>query len=761
MVHFHGRPLSDNLYSADDSDGESFSDELTPSDGYFRPRELAPGAMVQDPTMDHDKGETPEDKTLIPTPHGQATSQRPLSASSHPAIAQASSSRTHASSPVPDESIVSSSQRYPTPQSRHPTPQSFPPHSGAMYLEQNRVNGPPPAYTPSPISTRYTPSSITSEASQDPQSPRRYSTFDDQPQLERGFLLPRTEPQSMGGPVDDFPDESTPLANERQDPCRRKGIKRALFCGVVFTVLIALFITFYQTRFNKPKMDLPSKDRPLDSTGPYCSSATIREDPTVYEFPVGTDLTVIQTTHDGDESRKSSRIKTWGEIRLRRLNSTVDPEHGDTPHFTVDVHISDPKLNVIRSWDEATKTLKISTPRRERLDTYGPHCVSLEITAWIPEDAQFTNLLLEAITLNLRVLDDVKVKVAGRSKFTSISGDVWFPLIQDSALEPSEKVARSQLPVILDNSNHPNLLANLSTPDTAHPFESRQIYIETISGAINGIFPLMDFLGLSSQSGDISVGVLPQKVSITAPAPADLEVQTASGNIQVNLPIANGGNPEYIPPPRNYITNVHSSAGSISGSYYVGSLGSFKNTAGNLKFSALPIILLSDSNKTAIASRFETHTVNGGTDAEVLEPIFISMLTSAQLPIQETTPTADPYDPVGDSEPYLTIPPSRALFKYSEGSSTRKLRTFQSKHSSNSASVSMVYPKVWVGSIHAKTISGDITVKGKGMRTIRDRKGIAFKEILARKGVEGPGEGSMAEMSDIAGNLRFELRDDV
>jgi len=92
------------------------------------------------------------------------------------------------------------------------------------------------------------------------------------------------------------------------------------------------------------------------------------------------------------------------------------------------------------------------------------------------------------------------------------------------------------------------------------------------------------------------------------------------------------------------------------------------------------------------------------------------------------------------------------------GTSKQKLRSVQSKHTSNSASVQVSYPSVWQGTIHAKTVSGDIEVSGKGIRTIRERKGWAYKEVLARKGVEKKDEGSYVEMSDIAGSLRFKIR---
>jgi hypothetical protein len=43
----------DNLYSADDSDAESFSNELSPTDGYFTNRDHRQNVMVPDPSLEN------------------------------------------------------------------------------------------------------------------------------------------------------------------------------------------------------------------------------------------------------------------------------------------------------------------------------------------------------------------------------------------------------------------------------------------------------------------------------------------------------------------------------------------------------------------------------------------------------------------------------------------------------------------------------------------------------------------------------------
>jgi len=287
-----------------------------------------------------------------------------------------------------------------------------------------------------------------------------------------------------------------------------------------------------------------------------------------------------------------------------------------------------------------------------------------------------------------------------------------------------------------------------------HPFSSRKIVVETVSGSITGSYPLMDYLGLSSESGSINVDVIPEKVLPSAPAPADLEVHTSSGSIKVNCPL------RYVPPPRNYITRVHSNAGSIEGLYYLGSTSSFRSTAGGIRIDGLPVLQGSSvNNKDVRPNIFETYTISGGTRVQVLDPIFISPLSASEQPIQEVHP--DPVALIGDDDPYIVIPPNAArdqnlLVLDPRGQeSKQELDSLKSTHSSSAASLDVHYPAAWVGTLHAKSVSGSVKARGDGIRIIRERKGYASKEIVARKGVESEDEGSFVEMTSVAGSLAF------
>lgn len=735
-------PFSDNLYSAEDSDHESFSEALSPSDGYFS-RSNVPSNIVQDPSIGKD--DKVEDKTLIPPPSVQGRTGGSSRTSLHSVLPRSLSTNNYASHRSDNASNAPNSHPPTSPVSSRPT--------DAIFSERSAlIDGPPPAYT------------LSLDVLASPQSPREleersYSTFPEH-HLERGYL-PRREPESMGGPIEEEPNERTPLSSEpyrepysepkpeRASLCRRitKNILLVALFVVVVTSLVAAIHGRSSNENKNPSKD-PSKDfdgmpppfdRPVDVDGPYCPAATHKQKLVTYEFPVGTDLAVLQTTH-GD-TKDGVNVYTNGEVRLRRLPK--ESQHGNSAYFTLDVHVSDPSLEVIKTFDEDSRLLKISTPRYAPLTTPGRHCVSLEITAWFPENAEFTELLFEAVTLTLRVLEDVKVNVSGTSKFTTIAGQVVFPSIQ--------------VPLSHDVLETNSLIAPMF--EFEHPFSSRRILVETISGSITGSYPLMDYLGLSSQAGQINVNVTPEKVVKSDPKPADLEVQSSSGSISVNCPV------RYIPPPRNYITRVHSGSGSISGSYYLGSISSFRSQSGGIRIGGLPVLQSSSStignDNTDRPNVFETNTISGSTNVEVLDPIFISPLSPYEQPIQEKHP--DPFSPPGDDDPYIVIPPNlvrtnQSLFILDPRTSSDKkqmLDTLKSTHSSTAASLKVHYPVAWEGTVHAKSVSGSITVTGDGIRIIRDRKGYGSKNLLARKGFGKPDEGSFVEITTVAGSLGF------
>lgn len=99
----------------------------------------------------------------------------------------------------------------------------------------------------------------------------------------------------------------------------------------------------------------------------------------------------------------------------------------------------------------------------------------------------------------------------------------------------------------------------------------------------------------------------------------------------------------------------------------------------------------------------------------------------------------------------------KALFRLGDSGEFKKtmLRNLRSLHESKSSDVSIHYPQAWEGTLLAKTFSGSVSADGDGLEIIRQRKGYASTEVLARKGVDSDDQGCYVDMSAISGSLHF------
>jgi hypothetical protein len=475
---------------------------------------------------------------------------------------------------------------------------------------------------------------------------------------------------------------------------------------------------------------MPSPKLPGGPGRRYCASATYHKDPITFSFPVGGDLSVVQKTRENDDVHGYTRVDTAGEVRLRRFPKSSKSADGKG-YATVVINVSHPDIDVDWTLEDDSRYLTVTTPQYAKLDSSSRHCVSLDVVVWIPEDATLTNLLISAVTLGLTVLDDIKVDV-DQSKLESITGHISFPT-----------------PSSADTPNVP-----ISHPEFR--FDSRRVEIQTISGDINGLFPLLDSLSFISHSGNVDVSVLPHEALPSKPSPADLEVHTSSGDIDVRLPLLSTTKPKFAPPPRDYITNVGSTSGDISGTYYLGSSGDFETVSGDMTMKILPIVQYgySDDPDKDPKVNFKTGTRSGRTEVEILEPMFISPV-APERPEQQDAST--PYQPIGDKDPYRLIPGPGKLFSHISAADpkAKKLRNLQSSHNTTSGDVAIRVPAAWEGSVSGQTLSGDTSAEGKELRVIKNRKGLVHKELLARKGVDSEYVGSFTTIRTLSGDIRF------
>jgi hypothetical protein len=230
-------PYSDNLYSADDSDVESFSDELSPSDGYFGGRQHPQEMMIPDPSLQQDAS-TAEAKAQEAREEAEANLSRQNGENSTSELPGSSGFNHQRSGPSPTAN-ESPSRPYQlsSPPSHSPiSPVSSHRRYDSLYTTSSALlvhGAPPPAY-----SEAITPTGPTAPAAQ---STTNYNTISNN-NLEAG-TNPSHEPESMGGPPE--VNETTPLWRRRTKKLSRsrKCIKILLFVALVLASFITAIVT--------------------------------------------------------------------------------------------------------------------------------------------------------------------------------------------------------------------------------------------------------------------------------------------------------------------------------------------------------------------------------------------------------------------------------------------------------------------------------------------------------------------------------------
>lgn len=207
-------PYADNLYSADDSNVESFSEELSPTDGYFSNRDHPQDVMVPDPSLE----------AATSTAESKAYEAR-AEAAANSGTRKPASPEVPASSPLRTPAAVSSTFYSPS------SPNAYTPRSPTF--SQRRQDDlysvtlpllhsivPPPAYSAANLQDFN----------------RNYSTIPTR-RLEEGI----PEPESMGRP-NDF-NERSPLwmKQVKKLPPWRILLRNILLVALVI-VLAACFI---------------------------------------------------------------------------------------------------------------------------------------------------------------------------------------------------------------------------------------------------------------------------------------------------------------------------------------------------------------------------------------------------------------------------------------------------------------------------------------------------------------------------------------
>ncbi|KAK4216211.1 hypothetical protein QBC37DRAFT_456386 [Rhypophila decipiens] len=831
---YGGGGEGEELYDDVDVDVES-DDVFSPTDGYFRaPHETGtsssasllyppplpltlsadPGASnsqsqpqqaphvpniwVQDPSLG--PGTTAESKAR------EADQERQTcTTSSQPASSTASSPAPVASYPGQD----AYSYRYqPSSSSAYNSSSSGAPHTSYTRRPQppyyNNLNShffstpseAPPAYTPSPTSPT---SSNTS---------RNYRTFSDLyhntsttmagGEETRGVFA--RDPESMGGPM--TPLLSSSSRRERLGRWLKRHWKLSLAGLLLLLVTIAVLsgvltglskdvsrvlsyiypspprtsqprsmLTKHQ-RGNRLDGNLPIKEpvnkppmNPPDNhdgfqwrSGWGCKSDKIARPVDQFEVSFAADkaLKIVQDVASKNADLQAPHyrhVQVQGQVIFRRSSESGNPSSA----IVLQVSASDDRIKVDTEWESNKQSLLVTVPNNIPWDETpeGP-CVNILATVWVPKDGLLDNLEVITTQLGISLYDNLSLSVSKDTRLSSTSGSIVSAATGFDS--PDDQIY------------------DMGAPDK-YQFRSRIIEAKTTSAPIKGSWPLLDYLGLISTSGNIKACIEPKEVDKEKPAPAMLYIKSFSGDVEFREPIHAAQDaftvaqawkeagreqelnlhPETVLPPRDYRVEVHTTSGNIRGSVAFSSGAGFKSTGGNMHLDLLPVLDVAAAGGQKMSS-LTTASTSGSNELYMLEPLWVGQdgsgmgmryvpfpsagpgVPASPGPVEGQEPTEDGNDLKKD-EPNMIIASSAAA----------ALRSITSQHSLTSGDMNLHYPAAWEGELSLTTHSGKLTAVGQGVELIKTPGSGYPKYILARKG--SPGAGSRFVAKTTSGDI--------
>jgi hypothetical protein len=378
---------------------------------------------------------------------------------------------------------------------------------------------------------------------------------------------------------------------------------------------------------------LPSEGEELTwKPSPQCASGLHRFDPEHYavEFKPGRAAKLVQRPEEGypGGGRTEWSIDVQGDMILKRV--TEDHPAG----FTVEVLANSDKLAVDAEWNSEEQSLVLTVPRVfEWHDRLRP-CIQMRVTVSVPEDAELEQFQLMSVHLDVRADADLHLKASKAILLETVAGDV--------------RIA------------------------TGSKLDCRSISVHTVSGDVQGPFPLYDNLDIATASGDVDCTVKPYPADDKDPQKANLQVGSMSGDIRIVEPT------DEEVPARNYVVDLETYSGDVDATVAASSKLILDTHSGTITAKILPV--LDPSLHNCGSPAYSISTYSGSQKISVRDPLWATefgILREARI----------------HKEPVLDC--------------------LSSVHTAISGDVDVRYPATWSGNFAAQSVTGSLKVSGK------------------------------------------------
>ncbi|MCJ1387169.1 hypothetical protein MMC18_000009 [Xylographa bjoerkii] len=530
-------PSGTGLY--EDSDDESLSNELSPTNGYFNQRPSHPqDVLVPDPSQNtaaaNKAREAEQEQGTTTVPEDTTASRRP----------------SHFSTPS------SSTRRRLDPDFEEDT------HTEHSPL----VPSAPPTYSAATAGNPYHPPRSSFYTSAGTRNNSQYNTMG-----AREVFLSDGPPEDLGGtPLLGLADHEEPAWKKRGRGCFPKNLRSVIkvligLATLVFAIgIIAKMVTVlgHHNDENKNPSD------PMTGTPPASCPKGIYKSTASFSFSSPPDFTFIELTRgmDWDDHNDYRQIYTSGELHIRASNEHLEQD----VRVELTMHYSDKVIVSNIQFKESRASLQLFSPSvlsGGSLLSAHP-CIFIVATVWIRPGARLDILELQSQTMKIIFHEGLSLdtdKIDART----LAGSIQFP--------PGN-----------------------STRVDVNP---REIDIATSSGSVSGTFPLYDLLKISTQSGSIKINVEPKDALASKPVPAALKLKTVSGTIHVDTPMLlfeDGHLLTSSVPVRDYQADISSSSGSLHAGIVHGSRLNMQTSSGSITAVLSPYGSLADDSRLTV-----------------------------------------------------------------------------------------------------------------------------------------------------------------
>ncbi|MCJ1417946.1 hypothetical protein MMC32_004291 [Xylographa parallela] len=551
-------PSGTGLY--EDSDDESLSNELSPTNGYFNQRPNHPqDVLMPDPSQNTAEGnkarEAEQEQDTKSAPQDTTAPSRP----SH--FSTPSTSTRRRLDPEFEEDIRTE-------------------HSPLLPSA-------PPTYSAAIAGYAYHPPRSSSYANATAGNNNQYNTMNG-----RELFSSDGPPEDLGGsPLLGPFHREEPAWKKRGRGCCPNNLRSVIkvligLAGLVVAVgLIANMVTVlghHNDEVTNPSKPTPGFEKSPETAPSSCPEAIYKSSASL-SFSSPPEFTLIELTKgmELDDSRDYRQIRTSGEIHIRASNEHLE----DEVRVDLTMHYSDPVIASQVQFQDSHAGLQIFSPSAlPGGSRMSPRlCMYMVVTLWIRPGIRLETLEVQTQTMKIIFHEGLSLntdEIIARA----LAGSIEFP-------------------------------TGNSTRVDVNP---REIHIGTSSGSVSGTYPLYDLLKVSTQSGSIKINVEPKDALASKPVPAVLNLHTVSGTIHVETPmllVEDGNLLTPSVPVRDYKTDISSSSGGLHASIVHGSRLNMQTSSGSIRGVLFPYGSLDDDSHLTVADG------SGSVDMTILSSI--------------------------------------------------------------------------------------------------------------------------------------------